>query len=135
MPIHCINIEIRKLRKLDIIFRSVIPYIHPLLIQSRIRFISPFLLLSRSLSFSFFFPPLLHLRENFDSLAFHHLSDVEVKKVAVENSLDNAGEDGDWVVVVLVSKVTVDPVDNVEGTFVFYGGGMFQRHYGVGKWF
>lgn len=40
---------------------------------------------------------------------------IQVEKVAVEDRLHNAGQDGDKIIEIL-GVVAVDPVENVEGT-------------------
>merc|ERR1719278_737115 len=48
-----------------------------------------------------------------DFLARHHLGDVQVKEVTVEDGLDDPGHNSDGIVEILV-MVAVDPVEDVE---------------------
>ena len=58
-------------------------------------------------------PKLSSWKNNF--LARHHLGDVQVEEVTVEDGLDDPGHNGDGVVEILV-VITVDPVEDVETT-------------------
>jgi len=58
-------------------------------------------------------PPSLSWKH--DLLAGHHLGHVQVEEVAVQNRLNDASHDSDDVIEAF-EMVTVDPVEDVEGT-------------------